>query len=138
MTILAAPLEIKESLTPRGISTSVTSCAIKIYQQKGNYVSGACDARREIISVSKSRARPRLASTRSRRNRIVYPPMAIGVRKGGVESGSRERRSKREMRRERGMKREGPTSGKRVLPLGVRVRHVRMVGGVMGRQRRRA
>lgn len=42
------------------------------------------------------------------------------------------------MRREGRMEREGPTSGERVLPLGVRVRHMGMVGGVMGRQRRGA
>lgn len=42
------------------------------------------------------------------------------------------------MRRERGMEREGPTSGERVLPLGVRVRHMGMVGSVMGRQGRGA
>lgn len=42
------------------------------------------------------------------------------------------------MRREGGTEREGPTSGERVLPLGVRVRHMRMVGSMMGRQGRGA
>lgn len=43
---------------------------------------------------------------------------------------------KREMRRERRTEHERPTSGERVLPLGVRVRHMGMVGSMMGRQRR--